>query len=121
MPMAFQAAFGAASRLRSFVPNTQPAFWSIVRSKISGDVGARTPLASLVAVSICNIPPSPEFVLLLRCVLASTYIHFICTDTLLCNTTAENEMESDRFRVWLGYELFRLRQTRTRAFSQKIT
>src|SRR5882757_9684385 len=106
MPMAFQAALGAANRLRSFVPNTLSAFRSIIRSKISGDAGARTPLASLVAVSICNIPPSPEFMLLPRCVLASTYIHVICTETLLCNTTAENEMESDRFRLWLGYEHF---------------
>jgi len=77
-------ALGAANLMGSFVPGTLPAFGSIVRSKINGDVGARTQLASLVAASITLLSTFfllPYLYFLPRCVLASMYVfhlHRIC-------------------------------------------
>ncbi|OAX34672.1 hypothetical protein K503DRAFT_868769 [Rhizopogon vinicolor AM-OR11-026] len=73
-------ALGAANLLGSFVPGTLPAFGSIVRSKINGDVGARTQLASLVAAGITLLATFfllPYLYFLPRCVLASIICLFV--------------------------------------------
>ena len=79
-------ALGAANLLGSFVPGTLPAFGSIVRSKINGDVGARTQLASIVTASITLLATFfllPYLYFLPRCVLASMYVPFISN---VCDT-----------------------------------
>jgi MFS superfamily sulfate permease-like transporter len=76
-------ALGAANLLGSFVPGTLPAFGSIIRSKINGDVGARTQLASIVTASITLLATFyllPFLYYLPRCVLASMYMSFIYTE-----------------------------------------
>lgn len=73
-------AFGAANFFGSFVPDTLPTFGSIVRSKINGDVGARTQLSSLVTAGItlgATFFLLPYVYYLPRCVLASMYVPFI--------------------------------------------
>ncbi|PPQ88997.1 hypothetical protein CVT25_005095 [Psilocybe cyanescens] len=45
-------ALGAANLAGSFVPGTLPAFGSITRSRINGDVGGRTQMASLVCSGV---------------------------------------------------------------------
>jgi high affinity sulfate transporter 1 len=73
-------ALGAANLFGSFVPGTLPAFGSIVRSKINGDVGARTQLASLVTAGITLLATFfllPYLYYLPRCVLASIICLFV--------------------------------------------
>lgn len=73
-------ALGAANLVGSFVPGTLPAFGSIVRSKINGDVGARTQLASLVTAGITLLSTFfllPYLYFLPRCVLASIICLFV--------------------------------------------
>lgn len=45
-------ALGAGNLMGSFVPGTLPAFGSITRSRINGDVGCRTQMASLICSTI---------------------------------------------------------------------
>jgi MFS superfamily sulfate permease-like transporter len=45
-------ALGASNLVASFVPGTLPAYGSITRSRINGDVGGRTQMASLVCSAI---------------------------------------------------------------------
>lgn len=45
-------ALGAANLVGSFIPGTLPAYGSITRSRINGDVGGRTQMASLVCSSV---------------------------------------------------------------------
>ncbi|KAJ7807805.1 sulfate anion transporter [Mycena olivaceomarginata] len=45
-------ALGASNLVASFVPGTLPAWGSITRSRINGDVGARTQMASLVCSAV---------------------------------------------------------------------
>lgn len=73
-------ALGAANLFGSLVPGTLPAFGSIIRSKINGDVGARTQLASLVTAGITLLATFfllPYLYYLPRCVLASMCVPFI--------------------------------------------
>jgi MFS superfamily sulfate permease-like transporter len=77
-------ALGAANLFGSLVPGTLPAFGSIIRSKINGDVGARTQLASLVTAGITLLATFfllPYLYYLPRCVLASMCVfnfHLVC-------------------------------------------
>ncbi|KAF9523825.1 sulfate anion transporter [Crepidotus variabilis] len=67
-------ALGAANLVGSFVPGTLPAFGSITRSRINGDVGARTQMASLVCSAIILLATFfllPWLYFLPRCVLAA--------------------------------------------------
>ncbi|KAF9047571.1 sulfate anion transporter [Panaeolus papilionaceus] len=45
-------ALGAANLAGSFIPGTLPAYGSITRSRINGDVGGRTQMASLVCATV---------------------------------------------------------------------
>ncbi|KAF8552950.1 hypothetical protein OG21DRAFT_1415146 [Imleria badia] len=73
-------ALGAANLAGSFVPGTLPAFGSIVRSRINGDVGARTQLASLITAGIVLLATFfllPALSFLPICVLASIICLFV--------------------------------------------
>ncbi|KIK61134.1 hypothetical protein GYMLUDRAFT_199896 [Collybiopsis luxurians FD-317 M1] len=67
-------ALGAANIGASFVPGTLPAFGSITRTRINGDVGATTQVASLVCAAVVLLATFfllPLLYYLPRCVLAS--------------------------------------------------
>ncbi|KDR75521.1 hypothetical protein GALMADRAFT_247970 [Galerina marginata CBS 339.88] len=67
-------ALGAANLVGSFVPGTLPAFGSITRSRINGDVGGRTQMASLVCSSVILLATFfllPWLYFLPKCVLAA--------------------------------------------------
>jgi len=66
-------ALGAANLVASFVPGTLPAFGSITRSRINGDVGGRTQMASLVCCGLVLLATFfllPWLYFLPKCVLA---------------------------------------------------
>ncbi|ESK97250.1 endoplasmic reticulum protein [Moniliophthora roreri MCA 2997] len=67
-------ALGAANLAASFVPGTLPAYGSITRTRINGDVGARTQMASLVCSGVILLATFfllPWLYYLPKCVLAS--------------------------------------------------
>ncbi|TFK45036.1 sulfate anion transporter [Crucibulum laeve] len=67
-------ALGAANLVASFVPGTLPAYGSITRSRINGDVGGRTQMASLVCSGVVLLATFfllPWLYYLPKCVLAS--------------------------------------------------
>ncbi|KAL0955586.1 hypothetical protein HGRIS_001822 [Hohenbuehelia grisea] len=67
-------ALGASNLVGSFVPGTLPAYGSITRSKINGDVGGRTQMASLVCSGVILLTTFfllPWMYFLPKCVLAS--------------------------------------------------
>ncbi|KAF4621367.1 hypothetical protein D9613_001001 [Agrocybe pediades] len=67
-------ALGAANLAGSFIPGTLPAYGSITRSRINGDVGGRTQMASLVCSSIILLATFfllPWLFYLPKCVLAA--------------------------------------------------
>ncbi|KAH0829079.1 sulfate transporter family-domain-containing protein [Lanmaoa asiatica] len=70
-------ALGVANLAGSFVPGTLPAFGSIVRSRINGDIGARTQLASLITAGLVLLATFfllPTLYFLPKCVLASMLV-----------------------------------------------
>ena len=70
-------ALGAGNIVASFVPGTLPAGGSITRSRVNGDVGARTQLASLVCSSVVLLAIFfllPWLYYLPKCVLAAMYV-----------------------------------------------
>jgi len=67
-------ALGAANLAGSVIPGTLPAFGSITRSRINGDVGGRTQMASLICAGIVLLAMFfllPWLYSLPKCVLAS--------------------------------------------------
>ncbi|ETW75348.1 sulfate transporter [Heterobasidion irregulare TC 32-1] len=67
-------ALGAANLAASFIPGTLPAYGSITRSRINGDVGGRTQMASLVCsglVLLATFFLLPWLYYLPKCVLGS--------------------------------------------------
>ncbi|KAF8132083.1 sulfate transporter family-domain-containing protein, partial [Boletus edulis] len=73
-------ALGAANLAGSFLPGTLPAFGSIVRSRINGDIGARTQLASLITAGLVLLSTFfllPTLYFLPKCVLASIICLFV--------------------------------------------
>ncbi|KAI0657719.1 sulfate anion transporter [Cubamyces menziesii] len=67
-------ALGAGNIVGSFVPGTLPAYGSITRSKLNGDLGGRTQMASLVCSTIVLLATFfllPWLYYLPKCVLAS--------------------------------------------------
>ncbi|KAJ7350718.1 sulfate anion transporter [Mycena albidolilacea] len=67
-------ALGASNLVASFVPGTLPAWGSITRSRINGDVGARTQMASLVCsvvVLLATFFLLPWLYYLPKCVLSA--------------------------------------------------
>ena len=70
-------ALGAANLAGSFVPATLPAFGSITRSRINGDVGGRSQMASLVCSGLILLATFfllPWLYCLPKCVLAAMYV-----------------------------------------------
>ncbi|KIJ15599.1 hypothetical protein PAXINDRAFT_169054 [Paxillus involutus ATCC 200175] len=75
-------ALGAANLVGSFVPGTLPAFGSLIRSRINGDIGARTQVASLVTAALVLLATFfllPALYFLPKCVLASIICLFVTT------------------------------------------
>ncbi|KAH7883305.1 sulfate transporter family-domain-containing protein [Phlebopus sp. FC_14] len=73
-------ALGASNLFGSFVPGTLPAFGSIVRSRINGDIGARTQMASLISAGIILLATFfllPTLFFLPKCVLAAVICLFV--------------------------------------------
>ncbi|KAF8234381.1 sulfate anion transporter [Tricholoma matsutake] len=67
-------ALGASNLVASFIPGTLPAYGSITRTRINGDVGGRTQVASLVCSGIILLAIFfllPWLYFLPKCVLAS--------------------------------------------------
>ncbi|TCD66273.1 hypothetical protein EIP91_001602 [Steccherinum ochraceum] len=67
-------ALGASNIVASFVPGTLPAYGSITRSRVNGDVGGRTQMASLVCSALVLLATFfllPWLYFLPKCVLAS--------------------------------------------------
>ncbi len=66
-------ALGAANVAAAFIPGTLPAFGSITRSRINGDVGGRSQMASLVCSGVVLLATFfllPWMYYLPKCVLA---------------------------------------------------
>lgn len=75
-------ALGAANLFGSFVPGTLPAFGSIVRTRINGEIGARSQLSSLFAAAVVLLATFfllPALYFLPKCVLASIICLFVVT------------------------------------------
>jgi MFS superfamily sulfate permease-like transporter len=67
-------ALGAGNLVASFIPGTLPAYGSITRSRINGDVGGRTQMASIICSSVVLLAIFfllPLLYFLPKCVLAS--------------------------------------------------
>jgi len=67
-------ALGAANLAGAFVPGTLPAYGSITRSRINGEAGARTQMASLICAAIILVATFfllPWLYYLPKCVLGS--------------------------------------------------
>ncbi|TFK28916.1 endoplasmic reticulum protein [Coprinopsis marcescibilis] len=67
-------ALGAANLVGSFIPGTLPAYGSITRSRINGDVGGRTQMASIISslvILTATFFLLPLLYFLPKCVLAS--------------------------------------------------
>lgn len=67
-------ALGASNVAAAFIPGTLPAFGSITRSRINGDVGGRSQMASLVCSGVVLLATFfllPWMFFLPKCVLAA--------------------------------------------------
>lgn len=68
---------GAGNLVSSFFPGTLPAYGAITRSKLNGDTGGRTQMASLItstAVIFAVIFLLPALTYLPKCVLAAMQV-----------------------------------------------
>ncbi|KAH7908112.1 sulfate transporter family-domain-containing protein [Hygrophoropsis aurantiaca] len=73
-------ALGASNLLGSCVPGTLPAFGSLVRARMNGDLGGRTQMASLVCAAVVLLSTFfllPYLFFLPTCVLASIIFLFV--------------------------------------------
>jgi high affinity sulfate transporter 1 len=94
-------ALGAANLAGSFVPGTLPAFGSIVRSRMNGDIGARSQVASLVTAGLVLLATFfllPTLYFLPKCVLASIICLFI---TSLFAEVPHDVMYYYRIGAWM--------------------
>jgi high affinity sulfate transporter 1 len=101
-------ALGAGNLVASFVPGTLPAYGSITRSRINGDVGGRTQMASLVCsaiVLLATFSLLPWLYYLPKCVLAS--IICLVVISLLAETPHE-VMYYWKMRAWVDLALMSL-------------
>lgn len=101
-------ALGAANLMGSFIPGTLPAYGSITRSRINGDVGGRTQMASLVCSGIVLLATFfllPWLYFLPKCVLAS----IICLVVFsLLAETPHDVMYYWRMGAWVDLALMSL-------------
>lgn len=101
-------ALGAGNLLGSFVPGTLPAYGSITRSRINGDAGARTQMASLICAAIILVATFfllPWLYYLPKCVLGS--IVCLVVYTLLAETP-EDVIFYWKMRAWIDMTLMSL-------------
>jgi high affinity sulfate transporter 1 len=98
-------ALGAGNLVGSFVPGTLPAYGSITRSRINGDVGGRTQMASLVCSAVILLATFfllPMLYYLPSCVLAS----IICLVVIsLLGETPHYVMYYWKMRSWMDLML----------------
>ncbi|KAA1470383.1 hypothetical protein DENSPDRAFT_836155 [Dentipellis sp. KUC8613] len=101
-------ALGAANLAGSLVPGTLPAFGSITRSRINGDVGGRTQMASLVCAGLVLLATFfllPWLYFLPKCVLGS----IICLVVFsLLAETPEDVTFYWRMSAWIDLALMGL-------------
>ncbi|KAG5646214.1 hypothetical protein DXG03_004040 [Asterophora parasitica] len=101
-------ALGVANLAGSFVPGTLPAYGSITRSRINGDVGGRTQMASLVCSAIVLLATFfllPWLYFLPKCVLAS----IICLVVVsLLTETPHDVLYYYRMGAWIDLSLMSL-------------
>ncbi|KAK0212335.1 sulfate anion transporter [Desarmillaria ectypa] len=101
-------ALGASNIASSFIPGTLPAYGSITRSKINGDVGGRTQMASLVCSAVILLATFfllPFLYYLPKCVLAS----IICLVVIsLLAETPHDVKYYIKMRAWVDLALMTL-------------
>jgi len=101
-------ALGAANLTGAFVPGTLPAYGSITRSRINGEAGARTQMASLICAAIILVATFfllPWLYYLPKCVLGS--IVCLVVYTLLAETP-EDVIFYWKMRAWIDMTLMGL-------------
>jgi len=101
-------ALGAANLTGAFVPGTLPAYGSITRSRINGEAGARTQMASLACAAIILVATFfllPWLYYLPKCVLGS--IVCLVVYTLLAETP-EDVIFYWKMRAWIDLTLMSL-------------
>ncbi|KAF8161461.1 sulfate anion transporter [Crassisporium funariophilum] len=101
-------ALGAANLAGSFVPGTLPAFGSITRSRMNGDIGGRTQMASLVCSGVILLATFfllPWLYFLPKCVLAS--IIGLVVFSLLAETP-HDVMYYWRMKAWVDLTIMSL-------------
>ncbi|KDQ56404.1 hypothetical protein JAAARDRAFT_36572 [Jaapia argillacea MUCL 33604] len=101
-------ALGAGNLMGSFVPGTLPAFGSITRSRINGDVGGRTQMASIVCSSVVLLATFfllPMLYYLPTCVLAAIISMVVFS---LLSETPHDVMFYWRMRSWIDLGLMSL-------------
>lgn len=101
-------ALGAGNIAGSFIPGTLPAYGSITRSRINGEVGARTQMASLICSSIVLLAIFfllPWLYYLPKCVLAS----IICLVVFSLLAEVPHDVKFFwRMRAWVDLALMAL-------------
>ncbi|THH27826.1 hypothetical protein EUX98_g6364 [Antrodiella citrinella] len=101
-------ALGASNIIASFVPGTLPAYGSITRSRVNGDVGGRTQMASLICSAIVLLATFfllPWLYFLPKCVLAS----IICLVVFSLLAEAPHDVKFYwRMRAWVDLTLMTL-------------
>jgi len=101
-------ALGAGNLAGAFVPGTLPAYGSITRSRINGEAGARTQMASLACAAIILVATFfllPWLYYLPKCVLGS--IVCLVVYTLLAETP-EDVIFYWKMRAWIDMTLMSL-------------
>lgn len=101
-------ALGAGNIVASFVPGTLPAYGSITRSKVNGDVGGRTQMASLICSALVLLAIFfllPWLYFLPKCVLGS----IICLVVFSLLAEAPHDVKFYwRMRAWIDLLLMSL-------------
>ncbi|EKM53615.1 uncharacterized protein PHACADRAFT_176024 [Phanerochaete carnosa HHB-10118-sp] len=101
-------ALGAGNIVASFIPGTLPAYGSITRSRVNGDVGARTQMASLVCSTMVLLAIFfllPWLYFLPKCVLAS----IICLIVFSLLAEAPHDIKFFwKMRAWVDLSLMAL-------------
>ncbi|KAI0002285.1 sulfate anion transporter [Russula compacta] len=101
-------ALGAGNLFAAFVPGTLPAYGSITRSRINGEAGARTQMASLICAAIILVATFsllPWLYYLPKCVLAS--IVCLVVYSLLAETP-EDVIFYWKMQAWIDMTLMAL-------------
>ncbi|CDO72606.1 hypothetical protein BN946_scf184985.g25 [Trametes cinnabarina] len=101
-------ALGAGNIAGSFIPGTLPAYGSITRSKLNGDLGGRTQMASLVCSTIVLLATFfllPWLYYLPKCVLASIICLIVFS---LLGELPHDAMFYWKMRAWIDLALMTL-------------